>query len=185
MADSASGIDRIAAAFAAAREDGRAALMPYMMGGYPSIEGSLEIAEAYVDSGAALIELGVPYSDPLADGPVIHAAATAALDAGVTLDDVLGICSSVADRVPVVLMIYANMILAQGEELFAVRAADAGACGVIVPDLPMEEAEPLRGHLAERGLALIPLVAPTTRPSAEPRSAETRPASSTWSASRV
>ena len=83
--------DRIGAAFAAARGEGRAALMPYMMGGFPDDETSAAVAAAYVDAGADLVELGVPFSDPLADGPVIHAAATRALAAGATLDSVLEI----------------------------------------------------------------------------------------------
>ncbi len=88
--------------------------MPYMMAGYPDRETSLAVAEAYVDSGADLIELGVPFSDPLADGPTIHAAATAALEAGATFATALEVCRSVAERVPVVLMVYANMVLAHG-----------------------------------------------------------------------
>src|SRR3954453_21224203 len=86
------GVARIARAFAAAREQGRAALMPYMMGGFPDLETSLAVADAYADAGADLVELGVPFSDPLADGPVIHAAATRALARGVTLENVLEIC---------------------------------------------------------------------------------------------
>lgn len=155
-------MSRIEAAFRAAREDGRAALMPYMMAGYPDRESSLAVAAAYVDSGADLIELGVPFSDPLADGPTIHAAATAALAAGATLDTALEVCESVASRVPVVLMAYTNMILACGAAEFARRAADAGAAGAIVPDLPLDEAEEIRGALSGVGLALVPLLAPTT-----------------------
>ena len=79
------GVARITAAFDAARGDGRAALMPYMMAGFPDRETSLAVAAAYADSGADLVELGVPFSDPLADGPTLHAAATAALEAGATL----------------------------------------------------------------------------------------------------
>ncbi len=153
---------RIAAAFDAAREEGRAALMPYMVGGYPDHETSLAVAEAYADGGADLIELGVPFSDPLADGPVIHAAATAALEAGATLDSTLEICASVADRVPVLLMVYSNMVLARGPETFAAAAAEAGAAGAIVPDLSFEESSGIREALAVAGLALVPLVAPTT-----------------------
>jgi tryptophan synthase alpha chain len=157
------GAARIEAAFAAARQEGRAALMPYMMGGFPDAGTSTAIAEAYIKGGADLIELGVPFSDPLADGPVIHAAATAALDAGVRLETVLDICRKVSDRVPVVLMAYTNMILGgQGPADFAARAADAGACGVIVPDLPLGEDEDARKVLAEAGLAVVPLIAPTT-----------------------
>src|SRR4051812_12978245 len=97
------GDGRIARAFEKAGEDGRAALMPYMMGGFPDQGSSLEIAAAYVDSGADLIELGVPFSDPLADGPTIHAAATDALAAGATLESTLAICASVSGQIPVVL----------------------------------------------------------------------------------
>jgi tryptophan synthase alpha chain len=157
------GAGRIGAAFESVREQGRAALMPYMMAGYPDHPSSLAIAAAYADSGADLIELGVPFSDPLADGPTIHAAATAALEAGATLESALGVCESVSARVPVVLMAYANMILAHGGPAeFARRAAAAGAAGAIVPDLPLEEADEVRGALAAGGLALVPLLAPTT-----------------------
>lgn len=156
------GTERIAAAFASARDDGRAALMPYLVGGYPDGEASRAIAEAYVDGGADLIELGVPFSDPLADGPVIHAAATEALDAGATLDSTLELCARVSDRVPVLLMVYANMILSRGPEQFARAAEEAGAAGAIVPDLSFEESPGIREALAVRGLAQVPLVAPTT-----------------------
>jgi tryptophan synthase alpha chain len=157
------GVERIGAAFEGARSEGRAALMPYMMAGYPDRESSLAIAAAYVDSGADLIELGVPFSDPLADGPTIHAAATAALAAGTTLDVALEICESVSARVPVVLMAYSNMVIAQGGATeFASRAAAAGATGLIVPDLPLDEAGEAREALAADGLALVPLLAPTT-----------------------
>jgi tryptophan synthase alpha chain len=105
----------------------------------------------------------VPFSDPLADGPTIHAAATAALEAGTTLGTALEVCESVAERVPVVLMVYANMVLAHGgASEFARRAAAAGAGGAIVPDLPLGEAEEVRDAFADAGLALVPLVAPTT-----------------------
>lgn len=156
---------RIERAFEAARVEGRAALMPYMMAGFPDCESSLGIAAAYADTGADLIELGVPFSDPLADGPVIHAAATKALEEGATLSMALEICESVADRVPVVFMVYANMVLAHGGAAeFARRAAGAGAAGAIVPDLPLGEAEEVRDAFAAAGLALVPLVAPTTPP---------------------
>jgi tryptophan synthase alpha chain len=164
VASPAAGVARIADAFAAARGQGRAALMPYMMGGFPDQETGNAVAEAYVEAGADLIELGVPFSDPLADGPVIHAAATAALADGATLDRVLDTCAAVSDRVPVVAMCYANMVLAEGPRRYAERLAAAGAAGTIVPDLPLEEAGALRPELDARGLALVPLVAPTTPP---------------------
>lgn len=158
------GTERITAAFGAARAEGRAALMPYMMGGFPEPETSVAVVRAYADSGADLIELGVPFSDPLADGPVIHAAATRALESGATLDSVLASAVEVAERVPVVAMAYANMVLACGADAFARRLAQAGLTGAIVPDLPPEEAADLRNALTRGGLALIPLVAPTTPP---------------------
>jgi len=159
-----SGAERIADAFSSAREDGRAALMPYMMGGFPDLESSKAIAVAYADNGADLIELGVPFSDPLADGPVIHEAATRALESGTKLSDVLAICAEVSDRVPVVLMAYTNSILGIGPEAFGTRAVEAGAAGVIVPDLPLGEDESIRAALTGAGLAVVPLVAPTTLP---------------------
>jgi tryptophan synthase alpha chain len=152
----------IAAAFAAARGQGRAALMPYMMGGFPDQGTSIAVADAYADAGADLVELGIPYSDPLADGPVIHAAATRALEAGAGLDSVLLICERLATRVPVIAMGYVNMVLASGPRRFARALADAGASGVIVPDLPPEEAAELAEELRAARLALIPLLAPTT-----------------------
>ena len=158
-----SGIERIAEAFARARADGRrAALMPYLMAGYPDLDRSREIARAYVEGGADLIELGVPFSDPLADGPVIHAADVAALASGVRVDDALGVAREVADRVPVVVMCYVNVILARGLERFADMLVAVGASGLIVPDLPLEEAPAALAALDARGLALVPLVAPTT-----------------------
>jgi tryptophan synthase alpha chain len=161
--DALSGDERIGAAFEAAKAEGRAALMPYMMAGYPDRETGLAVAAAYADSGADLIELGVPFSDPLADGPTIHAAATKALEAGATLATALEVCRSVGDRVPVVFMAYANMVLAQGGAgKFAEMARAAGAAGVIVPDLPLDEAGEVREAFAAEGLALVPLLAPTT-----------------------
>ena len=142
----------------------RAALMPYLMGGYPSLDDSLAAGLAAADAGADLLELGVPFSDPLADGPVIHAAATEALAAGATPHRVLGVCEQLAVRVPVVLMVYANVILKAGVANFAMKAAGAGASGLIVPDLPHDEAGELREACHAEGLALVPLVAPTTTP---------------------
>src|SRR5689334_1395658 len=135
------GSERIAEAFESARASGRrAAFMPYLMGGYPDLETSRRIGIEYARGGADLIELGVPFSDPLADGPVIHAAGTTALRAGVTLPEVLGhVAGPIAEHVPVVLMCYANPIMARGLERFADALVTAGASGLIVPDLPLEE----------------------------------------------
>jgi tryptophan synthase alpha chain len=142
----------------------RAALMPYLMGGYPSIDASVDAGLAAADAGADLIELGVPFSDPLADGPVIHAAGVEALAGGATPHRVLGACERLAARVPVVLMVYANIVFTAGVEAFALRAAAVGASGLIVPDLPHDEAGELRAACDAEGLALVPLVAPTTSP---------------------
>ena len=160
----ATGAGRIADAFAGARAQGRAALMPYLMGGYPDQATSVAVAEAYVVAGADLVELGVPFSDPLADGPVIHTAATRALAGGATLEGVLEVCARIADRVPVVPMLYANMVFARGPAEVAGMLAEAGAAGAIVPDLPLEESGELASSLRGAGLAFVPLVAPTTPP---------------------
>jgi tryptophan synthase alpha chain len=166
------GIDRIAEAFAAARASGRrAALMPYLMGGYPTLADSAAVLAGYVEAGADLIELGIPFSDPLADGPVIHAAGVAALREGVRVEDALGLARSAG--VPVVVMCYANPILARGLERFVDLLVRVGASGLIVPDLPLEEAPAALEACDGAGIALVPLVAPTT-PDARLRSIGTR-----------
>ncbi len=157
------GVARVAEAFARAAADGRrAAVMPYLMGGFPDLETSREIAIAYADAGADLVELGVPFSDPLADGPVIHAAATAALRAGANLPAVLDVGRAIAARVPVILMCYANVIVARGVDRFLDLLLEAQISGLIVPDLPLEEAAEITAGCAARELAFVPLVAPTT-----------------------
>jgi tryptophan synthase alpha chain len=155
-----SGAERIAAAFAGSGK--RAALMPYLMAGFPDVEASRAVGAAYADAGADLVEVGVPFSDPLADGPVIHAAGTAALRAGTTTDDALAVAEAVAQRVPAVLMCYSNLVLRRGGDEFARRLADGGISGLIVPDLPLEEAPALLESCDSAGVALVPLVAPTT-----------------------
>jgi tryptophan synthase alpha chain len=154
------GIERIAAAFAAT--DGHAALMPYLMGGFPDLDASLAIGEAYADGGADLVELGVPFSDPLADGPVIHAAGTRALASGATVPAVIELARALAERLPVVLMCYSNQVMARGVERFADELARANVSGLIIPDLPLEESSAALGACDAVGLALVPLVAPTT-----------------------
>jgi tryptophan synthase alpha chain len=160
---SQTGTERIAEAFAAARASGRrAALMPYMMACFPDRDGSVAIARAYAEAGADLVELGIPFSDPLADGPVIHAAATAALGAGANVEAALAVGAEISDRVPVIVMCYANPIYARGLDRFADALTGAGAAGLIVPDLPLEETGAVRAACDARGIALVPLVAPTT-----------------------
>src|SRR4051794_11889076 len=117
--------------------------MPYLMGGYPSLEESRAIGVACADAGADLVELGVPFSDPLADGPVIHAAGTEALRAGATPLWVLEVCAALSERLPVVLMAYANLVL--GAAGFVGKAAAAGPAGGLLPPPPPHEGAPGRG----------------------------------------
>jgi tryptophan synthase alpha chain len=154
------GLQRIAAAFAAA--PGRAALMPYLMGGFPDVERSVAIGLACADNGADLVELGVPFSDPLADGPVIQAAGARALAAGATVPAVLDAGARIAERLPVVVMCYANPMLARGVERFVRDLAERGISGLIVPDMPLEEAGGVRAVCDDAGVALVALAAPTT-----------------------
>lgn len=154
------GPDRIAEAFASSGK--RAALMPYLMGGYPTVDAARGVAEAYAAGGADLVELGIPFSDPLADGPVIHSAGTEALANGATTDAVLDLGTELARSVPVVVMTYANLVLARGAEAFVAELAERGLSGLIVPDIPYEEAPTLLAACDAAGVALVPLVAPTT-----------------------
>jgi tryptophan synthase alpha chain len=154
------GAERLRVAFSS--HGRRAALMPYLMGGFPDLETSLRIGEACIEAGADVIELGVPYSDPLADGPVIHDAGTRALAAGASLGGVLEVARALAARVPVVLMCYANMVYAPGAEAFVQRLARTGCAGLIVPDLPSGEDPVVLRTCDAAGIALVPLLAPTT-----------------------
>ncbi len=136
--------------------------MPYLMGGFPGRRDLRARGVAYAEAGADLVELGVPFSDPLADGPVIHAAATKALENGANLHQILEAGARIAEHLPVVLMCYANPIYARGPERFAAELAERGISGLIVPDLPLEESAAVLAACDERGVALVPLVAPTT-----------------------
>jgi tryptophan synthase alpha chain len=162
------GARRIAAAFAAARADGRVALVPYVVAGYPDAATSLRIAQAAIDAGADLLEVGLPYSDPLADGATLQRASQVALSAGATLEGSLRLIERiVASRpsIPVVPMGYANQFLGGGDGSSAARRlSDAGAAGVIVADLTPDEGGPFEGVSAAAELAVVYLVAPTTPP---------------------
>jgi tryptophan synthase alpha chain len=155
---------RIGQAFAQARREGRCALIPYFMCGYPSRELSIAAALAAEAGGADLIELGIPFSDPLADGATIQHAGHVALAGGTTVAGCLEITRQVAAHCnrPLILMGYYNPLLAYGLDDFCRAAAAAGACGLIVPDLPPEEAGPLQECARRQGLALIFLIPPTT-----------------------
>ena len=156
---------RIPARFAELKREGRAGFVAYVMAGDPGPAASLDILRRLPAAGADIIELGLPFSDPMADGPSIQRAATRALGAGMTLTGVLDLARAFRETdqtTPLVLMGYLNPLLSRGLETFAADAAGAGADGVIVVDCPPEEAEPLADALAAAGLDLIRLATPTT-----------------------
>ena len=159
-------MSRIADAFARIRSEGRPGLVTYTTAGDPDLPRSAEILKALDRAGADVLEVGIPFSDPLADGPVIQRAGTRALAAGTTLARVMELCATLRAEVslPLVLFTYYNPVLAFGLKSFARTAVDAGADGVIVPDLPHEEADPLRAEAEPAGLDLVHLVAPTSTP---------------------
>ena len=162
------GARRIADAFARARADGRAALIPYIVAGYSDASRSFEAACAAIDNGADLLEVGLPYSDPLADGATLQRASQGALAAGATFDRSLALVGRiVAARpgVPVVAMGYANQLIGGGDGRDRAQAlATAGVAGVIVADLTPDEGGPFEAVATEAGLAVVYLVAPTTAP---------------------
>jgi tryptophan synthase alpha chain len=139
------------------------ALLPYLTGGYPSLEGAREVGEAYLEAGAAdVLEIGVPFSDPLADGPTIQDTTTRALENGADLDYCLDLASGFSGRVPVVFLLYYNVIFARGAETFLREASGAGVSGLVIPDLPVDEAGLFSELAADAGVAFCPLVAPTS-----------------------
>ena len=150
------------------RERGRIALVPYVVAGYPNAATSLQIALAAIDAGADLLEVGLPYSDPLADGATLQRASQVALAAGATLDGSLRLIEQIAaarPATPIVPMGYANQFLGGGDGRAAARRlSDAGAAGVIVADLTPDEGRPFEAVVREHELAVIYLVAPTTGP---------------------
>ena len=146
----------------AAFTEGRTALMPYLTAGYPTLEGAYEVVEAYLEAGADIVEMGVPFSDPLADGPTIQNTANRALQNGADLGYCFKLASRFSGRVPVVLFVYYNNVFARGAERFLQEAAEAGVSGLLIPDLPIGEAVDFREMAAEKGVAICPLVAPTT-----------------------
>lgn len=162
------GAQRIAAAFARARADGRAALIPYVVAGYPDAETSFTVALAASDAGADLLEVGLPYSDPLADGATLQRASGVALAAGATLERSLRLIERIGAArpdLPLVPMGYANQVIGGGDgEAVARRLAGAGAAGLIVADLTPDEGGPFEAVARQAELAVVYLVAPTTSP---------------------
>jgi tryptophan synthase alpha chain len=157
-------MNRVAERFAKLKEQGRKALIPYLMGGDPNLESLPGQLEALVESGADLIEIGVPFSDPLADGPVIQAAGLRALQAGTTFPKLMAALAPVLPKlpVPVMLMIYYNQVHRIGAAHFCNEIAAAGVAGLIIPDLPPEEAGELHILAQKAQVALNFLVAPTS-----------------------
>jgi tryptophan synthase alpha chain len=140
-------------------------LVPYIMAGHPTAKKSIEVGKRLAASGVAAIEIGIPHSDPLADGPVIQHAGQVALENGMTVSGALQVAAAVASEgVPVVLMTYINPVLSHDPRRFAAEAAQAGVAGVIVPDLPIEEAEPVAAWFRSASLDTVFMVAPTTPP---------------------
>ncbi len=158
-------ISRISAAFEKADSQNRAAFVAYMMCGDPDLETSFEALQALAENGADIVELGAPFTDPMADGPAIQKAAQRSLKAGTKLADVLGVAKRFRETnqdTPIIIMGYANPIHKMGYTAFAKAAADAGVDGVITVDLPPEEDAELRTELANVELAVIRLATPTT-----------------------
>ncbi|MBA2396474.1 MAG: tryptophan synthase subunit alpha [Ktedonobacteraceae bacterium] len=154
---------RIVQAFKRAHEEGRGILIPYFMSGYPSAQQSVKIVVAAAEGGADIIELGMPFSDPLADGATVQHAGQIALERGMTINGCMQVAHQIAAQVdvPLILMGYYNPILAYGLERFCRTARESGVCGIIVPDLPTEEALPLREAAIKEGITLIFLIPPT------------------------
>ena len=163
---------RLRRAFRAPRAR-RAALLPYLTGGHPSLETSDRLVATLIDAGADIVELGVPFSDPIADGPVVQQSTHAALTAGVTPDDVLALAAAHGAGAPFVLLTYLNSVLAYGAERFFERAATAGVEALVIPDLPLDEAGGRDVELARasgglallaagHGVSLVPMATPTS-----------------------
>ena len=150
--------------FQALRDRQQCALIPFVTAGDPDLETTAQALRTLDRCGADLIELGVPYSDPLADGPVIQAAATRALQRGTTLDDVLALIRSIVPdlQAPIILFTYYNPILNRGIDTFFSDIAAAGAKGIVIPDLPLEEVTGVIESATQHGIEVILLVAPTS-----------------------
>ncbi len=160
-----SGIAKITKVFETCRIQGRAALMPYFTLGYPNLSVSLEIITAIAEAGADLIELGIPFSDPLADGPTIQHSTQVALEQGMSVAHALEMTAALRQRgltQPFLLMGYLNPLLSYGLEQFIRDAVQVGADGLILPDLPLEEAAEAEMLCRENGLALVFLASPNT-----------------------
>ncbi len=163
-------MNRIASTFATCKAANRAAFIPFIMGGDPTPAACAKLLDALPSAGADIIELGIPFSDPMADGPVIAAAGLRALEAGTTLKHILELARTFRKKhaTPLVLMGYLNPIYVYGYDAFARDAAAAGVDGIIIVDLPPEEAAELEPLLSKHGISLVRLIAPTSVPARLP-----------------
>lgn len=158
-------MNRIEAKFAQLKEEGKKAHIGFLTGGDPSIDKTPELIKALVEGGSDIVEIGVPFSDPLADGPVIQAAANRALTGGVTVDKIFDMVKEVRKdvEVPLVFLMYVNTLLVYGKEKFIANCKEAGIDGLIIPDVPYEEQGEILPLMKDYGIELIPLVAPTSK----------------------
>ncbi len=152
---------RLAAAFAAPRA-ARAALIPYLTAGHPDLATSHLLIEAVIAAGADVVELGVPFSDPIADGPVVQRSTWQALQAGITPEHVFELAAAHSAAAPFALLTYLNTVLAYGPKRFFARAQGAGVEALVIPDLPLDEAPPYAAAAAECGVAIVPMATPTS-----------------------
>jgi tryptophan synthase alpha chain len=160
------GVERLDSLFATTRSEGRAAFLPFMTAGLPTPADSPALFAAMAAAGADAFEVGIPYSDPLMDGPIIQRGSDTALAAGATLDRSLEVLAEVTKATgrPVLAMTYANPVFRRGVDGFCTRLAAAGADGIIVPDLPVEESVSLRQAAERHGIGTVLFVAPTSSP---------------------
>ncbi|MGI6609124.1 MAG: tryptophan synthase subunit alpha [Limnochordia bacterium] len=159
-------MSRLTDCFQRLQYEGRKALMPYLTAGDPDLEVSLDLALACERGGADLLELGIPFSDPLADGPTVQEAVQRSLRSGTTLAGILELTRKIrrTSAIPIVLLAYYNTIYRRGEAPFVQACADAGVDGLVVPDLPPEEAGGLRAEASKRGITVVQMLAPTSTP---------------------
>ncbi len=159
------GLDQIKSAFARAKAEGRPAFMPYWTLGYPNVDTSLKVIEALAAAGADMMELGVPFSDPLADGVVVQRASQVALENGINLQrcfEVAARARANAIKQPFLAMGYMNPVMAYGETKYVEAWHAAGADGLIIPDLPPEESDEIKGVCSQRSMGMVQFVAPTS-----------------------
>lgn len=158
-------MNRIDKKFQELRENNEKALITYITAGHPSIDKTEELIYAQERGGSSIIEIGIPYSDPVADGPIIEKAAQTALKGGTNLEKIFNVVERTRKNtdIPLVFLLYYNTVFAYGAERFINKCDEIGIDGLIIPDLPLEEQEEILAYVNEKNVALIPLVAPTSK----------------------